>query len=419
MWSISDQKSEYQKYHRLLDGSLKTVVDNAKLNAALLANSSDYFRDKSYFVVAHDPSEIRKPHSSEASNLCKVKDFNGQLINGYKTQNSVVMDRKGKDLRLMQTTPYSTTSEDYITNAEYADYKADRIKNATRVAQIEALVEQGTPYNLRLITQRHIGQISQAIRKENPEAVIVDVLDRGFDDAGLFEFETDLGNLFVVRSKLNRNSNEMEITQQGKERYIKLKNQHFTSACEKQYTKLTYKNKNYQQVKALFEWNYVQINGRTYSVLRVSMWQRNGKRLFKEPMLLITNMQVDNELLAELVFELYMKRSKIEGVFRFCKTVLGWETIQIPDFTTVKNLLSLVFLISGYFYEIEDQLTQDPNIEWLANLGGGKGKVTRQYVLNGIARLIEHQLTEQYFKDHDISKQQIQDALKMHSSLII
>jgi hypothetical protein len=45
--------------------------------------------------------------------------------------------------------------------------------------------------------------------------------------------------------------------------------------------------------------------------------------------------------------------------------------------------------VGVYFYEIEDLLTKDPQIIWLAELCGGKDKVTRGYILRGIAKLLE------------------------------
>ena len=38
-------------------------------------------------------------------------------------------------------------------------------------------------------------------------------------------------------------------------------------------------------------------------------------------------------------------------------------------------------------------MVKDQTIEWLAELGGGKEKVTRGYILNGIAQLMKTQST--------------------------
>ncbi len=418
LWSLSDDPNEYNRYHRMLDGSLKNTIDVDKLNNSLLMNASDYFRDKNYFIVLHDPSEIRKPYSEKSGELCKVKDFDGKLINGYKTHNSAVINYKGKELRLLQSTPYSTSSSGYIKQSELKDYHAGKITDTARKNEIEQLLAEGKAYNLKSITKKHTQAISDAIRKENPEAIIVDVYDRGFDDAEIFEFETSINNFFVIRGKLSRNSNELEITQDGKEKLVKLKHQVFFKSTEKYYDKVHFRNKLYYNIKGVFEWNYVEIKNKTYSVVRVGFYQRNGQRLFKEPMLLITNMDVETAQLAETVFEIYMKRSKIEGTFRFCKDVLGWEQIQIPEFNTVKNLLTLVYFVSAYFYEIEDELTKDSSIQWLAEFGGGKSKVTRYYVLNGIARLIAYKQTQQYIKEHNISQQQIDQAVSTYTLIL-
>ena len=125
--------------------------------------------------------------------------------------------------------------------------------------------------------------------------------------------------------------------------------------------------------------------------------------------------QIDQLQMAQMVFELYCKRAKIEGVFKFCKEVLGWEDNRIPDYNVVKNLISLIYFIAGYFYEIEDQLIHDKNIEWIAQLGGGKGKITRHFILNGLAQLINYKLAQRFFEQQNISSEQVNDALNRFS----
>ncbi|MCP5100162.1 MAG: hypothetical protein GY943_31805 [Chloroflexi bacterium] len=44
----------------------------------------------------------------------------------------------------------------------------------------------------------------------------------------------------------------------------------------------------------------------------------------------------------------------------------------------------------GYFYQLEPQLSQHPAIEWLCQLGNGKGKVTRHFFLEGLGNLLIH-----------------------------
>jgi hypothetical protein len=174
------------------------------------------------------------------------------------------------------------------------------------------------------------------------------------------------------------------------------------------YTRLSHLEKEYKNVEAVYEWGDYQ----DYAMLRVRLYHReSGKRVFKEPMLLITNLEIEGFLMAFLVFELYLHRWKIESVFRFLKQVLGWEEFLIQDWESIKNLISLAFFIGGYFYEIEDQLTQDPQMIWLAELGGGKGKVTRGYILRGIAKLLEVKQTQDFLQKNNISQHQVQQTI--------
>jgi hypothetical protein len=145
-------------------------------------------------------------------------------------------------------------------------------------------------------------------------------------------------------------------------------------------------DKEYKNIEAVYEWGTYK----DYDMLRVRLYHtKSGNRVFKEPMLLATNLSVDGFLMAFLVFERYLHRWKIESVFRFLKQVLGWEEFLVQDWESIKNLIGLAFFVGGYFYETEDLLTKDPQIIWLAELGGGKGKVTRGYILRGIAELLE------------------------------
>ena len=40
LWTLSESSSEYTRYTRMLNGSLKNIVDSSKLNIALLAHGS-------------------------------------------------------------------------------------------------------------------------------------------------------------------------------------------------------------------------------------------------------------------------------------------------------------------------------------------------------------------------------------------
>ncbi len=77
-------------------------------------------------------------------------------------------------------------------------------------------------------------------------------------------------------------------------------------------------------------------------------------------MLLISNYVITGEKMALWIFHRYLKRSKIEGVFKFLKKHQGWEHFQVCDFESIQNVIVLAYFIGGYFYEVESALTHDP-----------------------------------------------------------
>lgn len=413
LWALSKDHNQYNNFHHMLDGSLKTKVSTEKINLCLLAQQSEYFSSNEYHIIVHYPSCIRKPESSKSEHLCLVKDLDNKIVNGYMTYNCVAVNMKSEPIHLLRCVPYSTEQPEYVTQKELQQMAAGHLFDKDRKKEIESLQANGKLFNLKTLTFEAIKTISDQIRSQNPNAIVIDTFDRGFDDAEIFEYENQIGNLFVIRSKSNRNSNEIIINSKGGEKAVKLKRQTFFESHEKTYAKVQFKDKTYHNAKGIFEWNYLTINDKTYSVVRISFYDSTGKKIFAEPMILITNIQVDDEKMAMLAFEIYMTRSKIEGVFKFCKSSLGWENIQIPQFECVKNLLSLVFFIAGYFYEIQDEITKDDTMIWLAKLGGGKGKVTRNYILRGIEILINYRLAQQYIKEHNITEKQIDEIVNI------
>lgn len=412
LYTLSEDLNEYTRYHRMLDGSLKNVVDTSKLNVSLLANSSKYFKDRDYAVILHDPSDIRKPHSVKLEGLGKVKSLEGKVVNGFQTFNSVSVSLSGNSVRLLSSRPYSTGDEAFVGIQERKDYEQGQIKDPVRREQIKKHLDAGSSYHLKDLLFEQVKQIDQSIEASNSEAVRVQVLDREFDDKEVFQFFDSQKDLFVIRAKTNRNSEEWTLDDEGKQRPIKLSKQVLFEGFEQDYQKISFKKKLYQDAKGVFEYGKITLDQTSYSVVRVSFFQRNGRRIFKQPMLLITNMDVNSEKLCRLVFELYMKRSKIEAVFKFCKETFGWESPRVDDFECFKNILSLVYFVAGYFYEAEPHLVNNPQAVMLAQLGNGKGKVTPYYILRGLQKIADHQAIKRHLEENKISDEQIQEALK-------
>lgn len=413
LWRISKDKREFERFSNLLNGKLKNVLAVESLNKSMRKTNLEKARGRYSVLLLHDVSDIRKSHSEKLGELGWVKDEEGRWIRGYSTFNSVWSDMQEKQLHLVGSTPYSNQSPNYVSKKELADYQKGKLEGSEREGEIESALLQADNHNLDTITRQQLEHIHDSIGLENPDCVITHVLDRGFVDFKLFRFiDEELTDNFVIRLKRNILSNEQTLNENGKEINLRLsEKKDWSNQANIVYEKIQFKKQLYQQVKVNFVWDSVVIGTATYWVVRIRLYDRTGKRIFKDDMLLITNKKINRLSDAQLLWRQYMQRMKIEGVFRFCKQVLGWEDFLVRDFELIKNLLCLCFFIGGYFYEIEDELIKDHRVRWIAELGGGKGKITRYFFLEGIKNLLIMKTMQAYLKDNQISDQQVQEAL--------
>ena len=404
LWKLSENKKLYNRYRDMLDGSLVNGIDVSKLQISQLATHKSCFAGRSYVVLVHDGCDIRKPHSKELECLGWVRDLSGKWVRGYQSMNSVLVDMKSKEVNLLRCTPYSSAEANFVSQEDLKKYETGQLKDIVRREQIERLLSENLAINGKKILKEHITALHEAIRAENQQAMIIHVLDRYHDDNELFEFITNLGDYFVIRLKKNHKEDSGESS---------LSVADFAQSVKQTYSRLTHLDKAYTDITADYSWAEWQ----AYNVVRVTLYQKNGQRLFKEPMLLVTNLEIPSFLMAFLVFEIYLHRWKIESVFRFLKQTLGWEEFLIQDWESIRNLIALAFFIGGYFYQLKDQLTEDKTLVWLAELGGGKGKVTRGYILEGIAQVMKMQQTQDFLLKNNISEKEIQNVRKRFSIL--
>ena len=167
--------------------------------------------------------------------------------------------------------------------------------------------------------------------------------------------------------------------------------------------KLTLKGKCYQQVQITLEWDKLTLNNYDYSVVKISLFKRDGTPIYKDPMLLITTIDITCEAGAKEIYHIYLLRSKIEGVFKFLKDVLGWEEFQVRDWESIKNIIAICFFIGGYFYEIQSELIEHETIIMICDLAKSKGKVTHYFFLEGLKVLLTAFRVELFRKERGIS----------------
>jgi hypothetical protein len=379
IWSLSANKQEFDRFKGLLDGSLQSGISPAILQEGLLFHSQKALQYAHSVVLVHDGCDIRKPYSNALDSLDKVRDLSGDVISGYRSFDSIAIDLASKQLHLLGC----------------------------------KVIKQGE--NSHKVGLEQIVYFHEALKVQNPNVVIHHVLDRGFDDSDYFEKLSDLvDSRLVIRLKNWRNSDVQGVGEQGEELRLKWGQKTLANSFTRTYAKFGWGEKVHLQAQAHFSYETIVLKGRQYDLLKVEMRTRKGEKIFREPMLLLTNHLLTGEAMGLYVFHLYLKRSKIEGVFKFLKEHLGWENFQVRDFQSIENVIVLCYFIGGYFYEMEDELTKNPLIQEICLLGYGKGKNTKVYFLRGLAKLAAWEEIQSLIDQGKMSKEQVLELLKYY-----
>ena len=210
--------------------------------------------------------------------------------------------------------------------------------------------------------------------------------------------------------KKTRNSEQTKINPETN-RKIKVKLIDSKFANNKVYliNQMTIKGKKYQQVKCHIDWDTIILNEKKYRVVRVKLIKKDGKTMYRDPVLLITTLKIENYLDAKEIYHIYLNRTKIEGVFKFLKDTLGWEEFQVRDWESIKNIIAICYFIGGYFYEIESELIENETIEMICELAKSKGKITHYFFLEGLAILLLAWQVEKFKIKHNISDEMFKE----------
>ncbi len=402
--ALSSDRNEYDRSKTLLDNSLKEVLDDKKVSEALKQNSIEKFRGKKRVYIPSDHCDIRKKHSWKMENIGKVLDLDKKVINGFSTLASVAIDENKHDVTLMDVTVFSNAEERFIKQDELERFENDKIEDKIRKAEIKTLIDEDKHINMTLSLMRQTQSVSETLKLSNPAIVVCHIHDRFADMSEYFKhIDQTLKDEFVIRGTAKRVSNQTKVDEKGKTVKVKLIDSAFENRDSQVIEKLRLKGKVYQQATSIIEWDRVEINENWYTTVRVTLKTREGKNIFKKPMLLISNIKVNSYIEAKEIYHIYLLRSKIEAVFKFLKDVLGWEEFQVRDWESIKNIIALCFFVGNYFYEIESTLIEHPTIEIICQLGDGKGKVSRFYFLKGLEKLLIVQSVFQFKEDKGIS----------------
>lgn len=413
LYSMWRKKCEYDVVSGLLGGEQVYTLDASTTLSCVKSYASEHLGSSVRQYILHDGCDLRKPDSRELEHLGTVLSLSKQVVRGYKTLNSVVVDAENQTLNLLCHEVYSNKMPTYIGETVLKD----PLLLAALSPKQQLLVSQKQYINTKILFHQNIKTSSDWLKSERPEGIRCHIADREFDDEAHFEAIDAIGDEFVIRLKTSRLSNQTKTTYTLKGKiskrvvYESLVNKRFAHQSTAEIEKITFHSQTYHNVTVLIEWESIVLNAKTYTVVRITLRQ-GSKALFEQPMLLLTNRKIFNATQAREIYAAYLLRSKIEVVFRFLKQNLGWETFQVRDFKKIQNLLALAFFLVGFFPELEEQLKNHPLAQNLCELAHSKGLVTIHFLLKGIERLVHFQEVTQWMQQENLSKEDVDDILK-------
>ena len=390
LFKISQDKKEFKKLRRTITSENKqTDFNPEQINEVLRAHVSEKYAGLDDVILIHDPSEIRKPYSKHSEHLGKVRALDNTIINGYSSFNTIAIEPFGKQINLVDHELYSNRQPDFLSQSTVNELTSG--KKAGGLEEIRGLYESDAYITKKRMALSHIEATSKAMKAKNSQLNITHVLDREFDDGGYFSFINALDDAFIIRAKKSRTTASLSGDIADKEKLIA---HEFTHSHTMIYKKLYLSGRCFQDCRVELEWT----DFGDYRAVLVHLFDRSGKAVFEAPMLLITNKKIHNPYDAFEVYSCYLKRARIEGVFKFMKEAMGWESFRLQDFNGIKALVAVGFFVASYLYEISKKEVYDDFVVLVAEAGSAEnGKVTRHYILEGIKAILTKYRVDRVF----------------------
>src|SRR6266700_4584658 len=116
-----------------------------------------------------------------------------------------------------------------------------------------------------------------------------------------------------------------------------------------------------------------------------------------DPWYLLTNWPVTDAASAQRIFRFYRRRWAVEDLFKFIKTCLGIEDVQLLDYDAIRTLVAFAWVAAGFLLHLGLTLDQ-AEVRLLAYLGGWEERANRPpgkvILTRGLRRLLDLLVTE-------------------------
>jgi hypothetical protein len=357
-----------------------------------------------------DGSEIRKKCSSKMEKLDKVRSLNGEIINGYHSYSTIAVTEDNHDLFLLENRVFSTKEEGFLSkNKVVLDLIDSTLEGLAKLDHQKVFLMDREFDNQAII--EHLTR-----HKEQPKFIIrAKHLNRQFKEGKLSEIKFKKTEIFKIKKLELKNREYHNLTLKLKQKRLTLINKY---GEETEVTviksKLLDENK-----KPIFKENKMQnkncknrnLQDKNSNKETIKKNDENDENDFNSDFYLITNQRIETRKSLYECYLNYFIRWKIEVVFKFLKDVLGLEEFRVEDLQGIKNVIGLTFVVASYLNSLGKMEISEDLLIWLADMGGGDGKVTPFYLKKGLQVILHYNQAEEFFRKKKVPKDR-QEKLK-------
>jgi hypothetical protein len=366
-----------KRVRRLANGTSRqrSQLDADSVTEVLRRAGADALHEAEALTLIMDMSEVRRAGAEAQEALMRVKALDGSLVNGYRSIN--VLGLGGEARGIVYHRLFSSAQ---------AEFQSENREIVAAIEQVERSLE------------------SFAGAKTW-------VLDCGFDnDAVWWAIWQHPGSHVVCRVyHLERLVQWQTPTGAWEERYLDATFKHLQPwirlETELEVRLVGQKRAKRQPVTVEVSSVPIRVYHPDDKTIVKPVWLIKVEVLgaTSDPWYLLSDWPVNSPDSARRIFIFYRQRWSVEDTFKFVKTCLGLEHVQMLSFEAVRTLVAFAWVAAGFLFHLG--LTLDtPEVRLLARLGGWEERPNRPpgkiCLTRGLRRLLDAFATQAILDDH-------------------
>jgi len=333
---------------------LSNGLEKFKLDETINKNYLKYVKKavKGRAILVIDDSDVVKPCSKAMEGLARVRDGStGEVADGYWAMEACALSSGNKLPIPIYTRLYSTVEKSFISVDDEA------LKCFAHLT-------------------RYFGK--GCIR----------TMDRGFDNVRYYKYFLTHNEEFVIRAKINRDVifrgeklNILKLSQRYKGKYL---------------LKFAGRNKRTVDCKiSMIPVRLPKLGKSEFNLVIVYGFSH------KEPILLLTNTSIEDEMLPVALTKVYLTRWRIEEFFKFKKQQFEYEDFRVRSLNRIRALTAILSMLAGLIAFLCEKHNENKLVDELIEISKRVKKYDKSkrhhlkfYALaDGIARVLKKTVT--------------------------